>query len=227
MTPCSTGWFTQIQGTIFHDLNENGRQDTGETGIAGFPVAIKSRVNSLMDQGSTFTLTDIRGHYSLDTSYPLNLFNVLEAYDDRWNHTGVTYQADNQPTPTTALGAGVDVSFLPVIGLSGRLDWGVKPYAPGENGGIVGTVSYDTTRNELDPAYSVAEDYQPGIPGLQVDLFKPVACTGATPAAGCSPRATSSPTTAPTRSATGSTATRRSRGSSRRTASRVASTARR
>ena len=79
------------------------------------------------------------------------------------------------------------MSFLPVIGLSGRLDWGVKPYAPGENGGIVGTVSYDTTRNELDPAFSVAEDYQPGIPGLQVDLFKPVACTGATPAASCSP----------------------------------------
>jgi hypothetical protein len=181
-----TGWFTQIKGTIFHDLNENGRQDPGEVGIAGFPVAIKSRVNSIMDQGSAFTLTDIAGHYSLNTSYPLNLFNVLEAYDDRWNHTGVTYQADNQPNPTTALGAGVDVSFLPVIGLSGRLDWGVKPYVAGENGGIVGTVSYDSTRNELDPAYSVVEDYQPGIPGLQVDLFKPIACTGATPANLCS-----------------------------------------
>ncbi|MDX6599211.1 MAG: large repetitive protein, partial [Gaiellales bacterium] len=181
-----TGWFTQIKGTIYHDLNENGRQDPGEVGIPGFPVAIKSRVNSIMDQGSAFTLTDFAGHYSLDTSYPLNLFNVLEAYDDRWMTTGVTYQADNQPTPTTMLGAGVDVSFLPVIGLSGRLDWGVKPYLPGENGGIVGTVLYDTTRNELDPAQSATEDYEGGIPGLQVDLFKPVACTNATPAASCS-----------------------------------------
>jgi hypothetical protein len=73
-----------------------------------------------------------------------------------------------------------------VIGLSGRVDWGVKPYAPGENGGIVGTVTYDTTRNELDPAFAATEDYQPGIPGVQVDLFKPVACTAATPAASCS-----------------------------------------
>ena len=54
---------------------------------------------------------------------------MLEAYADGWKTTGVTYQADNQPTPTTELGTGVDVSFLPIIGLSGRLDWGVKPYA--------------------------------------------------------------------------------------------------
>ena len=32
------------------------------------------------------------------------------------------------------------------------------------NGGIVGTVSYDTTRNELDPRYAAVEDWQPGVP---------------------------------------------------------------
>ena len=181
-----SGWFSEISGTVFHDTNENGRQDAGEVGVPGFPVFIKSRTNAIMDQGSAAALTDFAGHYTLKQAYPLNLFNVLEAYDDRWNHTGVTYQADNQPTPTTTMGAGVDVSFLPVIGLSGRLDWGVKPYLPGENGGIVGTVSYDVTRNELAPFESATEDYQPGIPGLQVDLFRPVACTPATPAASCS-----------------------------------------
>jgi hypothetical protein len=181
-----SGWFTELKGTVFHDLNENGRQDPGEVGIPGFPVVIKNRVNSIMDQGTAATVTDFAGHYTLAQAYPLNQFNVLEAYDDRWKTTGVTYQADNQPTPTTALGAGVDVSFLPIIGLSGRVDWGVRPYAPGDNGGIVATVSYGTTRNELDPAQSATEDYQPGIPGLQVDLFKPVACSVSTPAASCS-----------------------------------------
>ena len=124
------GWFTEISGTIFNDLNENGRQDPGEHGIPGFPVTIKTRNNSIEDQGSQVSLTDIAGHYSLYQAYPLNQFNVLEAYADGWKTTGVTYQADNQPTPTTALGAGVDVSFLPIIGLSGRLDWGVEPYSP-------------------------------------------------------------------------------------------------
>ena len=107
---------------------------------------------------------------------------VLEAYNDSYYTTGVTYQADNQPTPTTVKGAGVDVSVLPIIGLSGRVDWGVHAYDPTgtngvdpQNGGIVGTVSYDTTRNELDPQYAAAEDWQPGISGVPVELYAPVA----------------------------------------------------
>ena len=176
------GWFAEMSGTVFNDLNENGRQDPGEPGIPGFPVTIKTRNNSIEDQGSQISLTDFAGHYNLYQAYPLNQFNVLEAYADGWKTTGVTYQADNQPTPTTELGSGVDVSFLPIIGLSGRLDWGVKPYAAGDNGGIVGTVTYGTTRNEVDPSQAVTEDYQPGIPGLQVDLFKPVACDASTAA---------------------------------------------
>ena len=50
------------------------------------------------------------------------------------------------------------------------MDWGVHAYDPTgtngvdpQNGGIVGTVSYDTTRNELDPQYAAAEDWQPGV----------------------------------------------------------------
>ena len=34
-----------------------------------------------------------------------------------------------------------------------------------QNGGIVGSISYDTTRNELDPQYAAAEDWQPGVSG--------------------------------------------------------------
>ncbi len=56
-------------------------------------------------------------------------------------------------TPTTRLGTN-----------------GVDP----QNGGIVGTVSYDTTRNELDPRYAAVEDWQPSIPNLVVKLYQPV-----------------------------------------------------
>jgi hypothetical protein len=52
----------------------------------------------------------------------------------------------------------------------------VKAYAPGTNGGIVGTVSYDTTRNELNPQYAAIEDWQPSIAGLAVNLYAPVDC---------------------------------------------------
>jgi hypothetical protein len=124
-----------------------------------------------MDQGIAGVTTDANGHYSLAESYPMSKFLVMEAFNTRYRTTGITYQADNQPTATTLLGAGVDVNVLPIIGLRGRVDWGVKPYANGENGGIVGTVTYDTTRNELDPRYSATETYQPGVPGIGVHLY--------------------------------------------------------
>ena len=44
------------------------------------------------------------------------------------------------------------------------------------NGGIVGTVSYDTTRNELDPQYAAVEDWQPGVSDVPVELYTPVDC---------------------------------------------------
>ena len=51
------------------------------------------------------------------------------------------------------------------------MDWGVDTYEPGTNGGIVGTVVYDTMRAEDDARYAGAEPYQPGIPGLTLNLY--------------------------------------------------------
>ncbi len=178
-----TGWFTKFDGHVFNDLNRNGKQDAGEPGVPDFTLTLRKRENSLMDRGATLVTTDANGYYVMENAYPLTEWLVLEAYNDRYYTTGVTYQADNQPTKTTVLGAGVDVSVLPIIGLSGRLDWGVHFYDPTgdngidpKNGGIVGSVSYDTTRNEVNPQYAVAEDWQPGVSGLTVDLFAPVPC---------------------------------------------------
>ena len=164
-------WFTDIEGTVFIDTNGNGVKDPGESGVPQFPVALKERDNSVMDQGINTVTTDRNGHYSLRESYPLSRFLVLEAFNTRYESTGITWQADNEPQQTTMLGAAVDVSVLPIIGLRGRVDWGVRPYAGAANGGIVGTVTYDTTRNELDPRFAVTEPYQPGVPNIPVHLY--------------------------------------------------------
>ncbi len=142
-----------------------------------------------MDRGSNAVSTDSTGFYDFESGYPLAEWLIMEAYSDSFYTTGVTYQADNQPTPTTILGSGVDVSILPIIGLSGTVDWGVQKYdAAGtkggpRNGGIVGSISYDTTRNELDPQYAAAEDWQPGVPNIPVKLYATVDCptSGTTP----------------------------------------------
>ncbi len=144
-----------------------------------------------MDRGKNLATTDQSGYFIFEGAYPIGEWTIMEAYNDLYYTTGITYQADNQPTPTTVLGAGVDISVLNIIGLSGRVDWGVHFYDPTgtngidpQNGGIVGTVSYDTTRNELDPQFAATEDWQPGIAGLPVNLYATVNC-GTNPSTPC------------------------------------------
>ena len=167
-------WFGIVKGTVFNDYNSNGKQDPGEPGVPNLTVTLKSRDNSLQDQGTASYTTDSNGHYIFREAYPLGQWVVEEMYDPRYYTTGVTYQTDNQPSPTTILGAGVDLNTFHLVGLSNRIDWGIRPYDRGTNGGIVGEVVYETTRNELDPRFMATEDYEGGISGLKVDLYAPV-----------------------------------------------------
>lgn len=169
-----TSWFNEVHGTVFVDLDGDGKRDTNEPGVPDFPIVIKNRDNSTMDRMTISTVTDANGNYILDKTYPLTSWIIIEAYNDRYYTTGITYQTSNQPTETTIVGSGVDVGVLPIIGQSGRLDWGVRPYAAGTNGGIVGTVFYDSMRNEQDARYAAAEPYQPGIPNMTVNLYATV-----------------------------------------------------
>lgn len=52
------------------------------------------------------------------------------------------------------------------------IDWGKVAYASGENGGISGIVFYSVTRAENDPSYGAGEPWEPGIPRVQVNLYR-------------------------------------------------------
>ena len=171
-----TGWFTKIDGYVFNDLNKNGKKDAGESGVPNYLVVLRDRDNSEIDRMSIAVTTDATGYYVLERAYPMGSWMVLEAYNDRYYGTGITYQVENQPTPTTVLGNGVDVGVLPILGQSGRLDWGVHLYEAGTNGGIVGSVFYETTRNEFVPQYEAVEPWSPGVPGLTMNLYPTVPC---------------------------------------------------
>ncbi len=176
------GWFTHLYGKVFVDSNGNGRQDSGEKAVPQFGLTVRERDNSLMDQYTNSSTTDSTGAYDIRETYPLGKWLVLEAFNTRYKTTGITYKGENETKATTKVGSLVDVDFLPIIGLGGEIDWGVQPYDTGTNGGIVGTVTYDTTRNELDPADAATESYQPGIPNVKVHLSVPKACTATTDA---------------------------------------------
>ncbi len=57
-------------------------------------------------------------------------------------------------------------------GNNAKIDWGRVPYAPGENGGIVGVVYYAVTRAQADPRLAAAETWEPGIPDVTINLYK-------------------------------------------------------
>jgi uncharacterized repeat protein (TIGR01451 family) len=52
-----------------------------------------------------------------------------------------------------------------------HIEWGKVPYKIDENGGIAGIVYYGITRAEDDPRYAAAENWEPGIPRVQVNVF--------------------------------------------------------
>ena len=110
------GWFTHIHGHIFIDSNGNGRRDPGENSVPQFPVTVRERDNSLMDQAVNPTSTDSNGAYDIREAYPLGKWLVLEAFDTRYQTTGITYKGENENNWTTKPGSLVDVNFLPIIG---------------------------------------------------------------------------------------------------------------
>jgi hypothetical protein len=52
-----------------------------------------------------------------------------------------------------------------------HIEWGKVPYKITENGGIAGIVYYAITRAEDDPRYAAAENWEPGVPRVQVNVF--------------------------------------------------------
>ena len=54
-----------VTGTAFRDLNRNGTQDSGETGLAGATVYADANGNGSLDDGEYFTTADSNGHYQL------------------------------------------------------------------------------------------------------------------------------------------------------------------
>jgi hypothetical protein len=165
------GWFTKITGSVFVDTNGNGRRDAGEQGVVDTTLTFRERDNTPMDQFTNAVKTDSTGHYTIEQGYPLTRWLILEHANPRYKPIGYTTQACNEGKPTTHLGGAVDVAILPVLGLCGNVDWAVEPFSTGQTGGIAGTISYGTTRNETDPTVAATEDWQPGISGVPVHLY--------------------------------------------------------
>jgi hypothetical protein len=78
-----------IRGTIFKDVNGNGRRDSGESGLSGFRVWDDSNGNSILDANEASTLTDGNGNYTLNVASGWHTIRVQSKTGYR--QTGVLY----------------------------------------------------------------------------------------------------------------------------------------
>ncbi|WP_299203924.1 hypothetical protein [uncultured Amphritea sp.] len=75
---------------------------------------------------------------------------------------------------TTKQGQVLTLGMQGFLGQTNRLEFGKALYntATGENGGISGMALYAITRAENDPRYAVGEEWEPGIPRVQFNLYR-------------------------------------------------------
>lgn len=102
--------------------------------------------------------------------------------DDGWDHPSrdtLTPQIQDELNPNTGnfksrtlTGEVLTLGMQGFLGQTNVIEWGKAPYGPGENGGISGLVLYAITRAEDNPQYGAAEEWEPGIPRVQVNLYR-------------------------------------------------------
>jgi len=185
-------WFGKIRGTVYIDANENGMRDPGETSLPNQDLDTRYKDGTI--QYTAFA--DSNGNYEFPEVFELEHFAIAEVGYGRFKQTGAAgYETDQfgEPLNYPDFPINNDLGLASLLqaeitfgGTTNYIDWGKNLFGPGENGGIVGIVFYDMTRNELDARLEAPEDYEPGVPNTPLNLYAPVLC-GTHEGAPCDP----------------------------------------
>jgi len=191
-------WFTRQEHYVYLDENDNGVRDPGEMGIMEQALNLRWRDGTMYQS----FLTNAQGYASFNEIFPFFDWQIAEVDFLRHKATGVRVTVDDggpvDPTDPWSWGGQVNPqiqedgnkyrvengpvlleAFQGFVGSTSIFEWGKKPYNPDENGGITGIVHYSITRAEDDPVYGFGEPWEPGIPGVQVNLYRGNFLTGA------------------------------------------------
>ncbi|MFC4996356.1 hypothetical protein ACFPIJ_00765 [Dactylosporangium cerinum] len=182
-------WFGWLDGTVYKDVNNNGKMDPGEPTIANTDMDQRWRDGSIKEA----TFTDPAGHYEYPTAEggPLGKWIINEQGFARFSaypgpsthdeHTGavtpscavVPPAVPANPCVPTDQGGGLLSNQLLTEGHRATVDFGKHDYPAGTVGQIVGITYFATTRNEFDARFQAHEDYEPAIPDVTVYLEGP------------------------------------------------------
>ncbi len=87
---------------------------------------------------------------------------------DSWIHDGYGGTVGDARTEQ---GVVLTEAFQAFLGQTMVIEWGKAPHEGNGNGGVSGVVYYSVTRAEDDPRYGGPEPWEPGIPGVTVNLY--------------------------------------------------------
>ena len=191
-------WFGALENYVFFDADEDGFRDPGEPGIPEQNVNLRFRDGTIYQAFPT----DRDGFVPFDEVFPFFKWLVVEVDFARFKATGMTTAVDyggpipgpdwpangnKNPQPQnpadpfnvhgtldyrTETGPVLTQAMHLFLGQTNLIEWGKSSYKAGENGGISGIVYYAVTHAENDPRYAAAETWEPGIPRVQVNLYK-------------------------------------------------------
>src|SRR5262249_43431651 len=88
-----------ITGTAFNDANNNAKQDSGESGLAGWTVYIDANNNGAFDKGEQQLLTDSSGNFTFPNRSP-----------GTWIVRAIRPSGWSQTTPKNNLGQHIAVT---------------------------------------------------------------------------------------------------------------------
>jgi hypothetical protein len=188
-------WFARFENQVFFDTNQNGFRDPGEPPLPGQNINLRFRDGSIYQSYAT----NPQGVAVFNEVFPFFNWLIAEVDFARFKATGATVvvdaggpipahdgwitpsfnrlnpqpQSENAGLPyRTEIGPVLLQGMQTFLGQTNRIEWGKGNYLPGQNGGITGIVHYAITRAEDEPRYAAAENWEPGIPRVQVNLYR-------------------------------------------------------
>jgi len=179
-------WFGIQEHNVFFDDNGNNVLDPGEQGIPDQVVNLRYRDGTIYQSFPT----DTSGFVPFQTIFPLFHWYITEVDFARYKATGLRAvndlggeipaipDADGKRNPEENFQTGTALleAFQLFAGQNQKFEWSKELYGMNENGGISGIIYYATTRAEADPRLAAGDPWEPGIPRVQVSLYRDVVC---------------------------------------------------
>lgn len=193
-------WFNRFESKVFYDSDQDGFADPNEIGISGQAINLRFRDGSIYQSFTTNNAGEVKfeevfpffywlvaevdfarfkatgatvvvdqgGPVPQHNGWAMPSFNVLNPQEQ----AEVNPNTGNNLSRTETGGPVLLQGYQGFLGQTNVIQWGKHIYEPGHNGGISGIVYYASTRAENDPRYAAAENNEPGVPRVQVNLYK-------------------------------------------------------